>query len=309
MDDAKDGFRLGDDGFFPWGTRFDAVVRDIGHTGYASREIACASAYGFATRYVELTAPRPDRPVMNVAYELAGTDRPPKDVFAQLVIRLGAPTSIERDDAGPLACSPDHVVLYATWDTRHGTRIGLSLYGAARASAFGDGVGKLYVSWTDIDAAAAPWLAEWRAANARLVEDAEAPATMTSFSVRYGVSKIDRHDPWRAANTALSHPELLDTPAPLARRLGAGDFALWSDAAGARWHLSTGDLTVVLGGPETTDIRVGNIAPARGGGSASIDVGGWSVRCAHDSRSIEGAAQALGRIPGVTVSRYSGSDA
>lgn len=306
--DIRDGFRLGDDGFFPWGTRFDAVVTDFEGTGYASREIACAAAYGFATRYAELTAPRPDRPIMTVAYELAGTDLTPKDVFAQLVIRLGAPGSIERDDAGPLSTSPHHVVLYATWNTPEGRRIGLSLYGAPRASDFGDGIGKLYVSWADIESAAAPWIAEWRAANAQLAKDAETPATMKSFSVRYDVRRLDGNA-HREANTSLTTPELLDTPPPLARRLGPKGFALWSDATGTRWHLSNGFVTVLLGGADTSEVRVSNIAPARGGGSAVIDVGGWWVRCAHDSRSIEDAARALEQIPGLTVSRYSGHDA
>lgn len=307
--DTKDGFRLGDDGFFPWGTRFDAVVTDFEETGYASREIACARAYGFATRYAELTAPRPDRPVMTVAYELAGTDKAPKDVFAELVIQLGAPGEVDRDDQGPHATSPDHVVLYAAWELADGRKVSLSLYGAPRASDFGDGIGKLYVSWGDVATAAAPWVAEWQAANERVAKDCEAPATMKSFSVQYDVRTVDRDDENRIANTALSFPELLDTPAPLARRLGSKGFALWSDATDTRWHLSTADATVVLGGPDTAEVRVGNIAPARGGGSATIDVGSWWVRCAHNSRSIEDAARAIEQIPGVTVSRYSGHDA
>jgi hypothetical protein len=309
MDDTKDGFRLGGNGFFPWGTRFDAVVRDFEGTGYAAREIACPTAYGFATRYAEVTAPRPDRPVMTVTYELAGTDKTPKDVFADLVIRLGAPKELDRDDLGPNASSPDHVVLYAGWERPDGRSISLSLYGSPRASDFGDGIGKLYVSWGDIETAAAPWVATWQEANERLARDAEAPATMKSFSVRYDVRTLDRDDPHRKANTVFSNPELLDTPPALSRRLGTNGFALWSDASDTRWHLSNGDVTVVLGGPDTNEARVSNIAPARGGGSATIDVGSWWVRCAHDSRSIEDAARALEQIPGLTVSRYSGHDA
>jgi hypothetical protein len=62
MDDTTEGFRLGEAGFFPWGTRFDAVVRDFEGTGYASRPLPCSEAYGFATRSAEPSAPRPDRP-------------------------------------------------------------------------------------------------------------------------------------------------------------------------------------------------------------------------------------------------------
>ena len=98
MDDTTKGFRLGEAGFFPWGTRFDAVVRDFEGTGYASRILSCSEAYGFVTRSAEPSAPRPDRPVLTVTYELAATANPARDLFAPLVMRLGAPQKIERDE-------------------------------------------------------------------------------------------------------------------------------------------------------------------------------------------------------------------
>ena len=62
-------------------------------------------------------------------------------MFAQLVIKLGMPIRIERDELSPYASSSSHVVLYANWKA-NGRPIGVSFYGAPRESDFGDGIGK-----------------------------------------------------------------------------------------------------------------------------------------------------------------------
>lgn len=309
MDDTATGFRLGEAGFFPWGTRFDAVVRDVEGTGYARRTLPCAEAYGFATCSAEPSSPRPDRPVLTVAYELAASARPSKYLFAQLVTRLGAPNTVERDELSPYASSSDHVVLYANWKTADGIPIALSLYGAPRATEFGDSAGLLYLNWGDLEAAAAPWIEEWHAANDEVARAAQSIGKIEAFFVGYDVKASDAGDPLRIANRCLNSPELLDTPKSIADPIGDKGFALWSDAAGQRWHLSTAACTIVLGQPETSLVRVASIEPARGGGYASIDIGSWWVRDAWKSRSIEEAVRALKRVPGLTIERYSGHDA
>lgn len=308
MDDTAQGFRLGEAGFFPWGTRFDAVVRDFEGNGYASRPLPCTEAYGFATCSAEPSAPRPDRPVLTVTYELAATDQPSRNLFARLVIGLGAPRTIERDELSPYAGSPDHVVLYANWKTAGGIPIGLSLYGAPRTTRFGLSAGSLYLSWGDLEAAAAPWMDEWKAANEAVAQAAQSPGSIERFSVGYDVRASDARDPLRIANRCLSAPELLDTPGSIAQSLGTRGFALWSDAAGTRWHLSTSACTIVLGGPDTSRVRVASVEPARGGGFSSIDVGGWWARDAWKSRAIDEAVRALERVPGLTIERSSGHD-
>ena len=308
MDDTAKGFQLGDAGFFPWGTRFDAIVPDIEDTGYSSRTLRCAEALGFTTLSAEIVASQPDRPILNITYQLAADAMAPKDVLARLVIRLGAPLTIERDELSPYASSPDHVVLYATWTTRDGIEIGLSLYGAPRATEFGDSLGALYLGWGDLDAAAAPWMADWQAANEAVARDAQSPGKMAKFTVAYDVRAGDADAPHRIANRCLQTPDLLDTPEPIARKLGEKDFALWSDASGERWHLSTRAVTVVLGRPGTSVVKVASIEPARGGGSATIDVGPWWARDAWKSRTIEEAASALERVAGLTIERSSGYD-
>lgn len=308
MDETANGFFLGEAGFFPWGTRFDAVVPDIEDTGYSSRTLRCAGALGFTTLSAEIAASQPDRPILNVTYQLAAGAAAAKDVFARLVIRLGAPNAIERDELSPYASSPDHVVLYATWTTHDGISVGLSIYGAPRATEFGDSLGALYLGWGDLEAAAAPWLADWQAANEAVARDAQSPGKIERFAVAYDVRAGDADDSHRIANRCLHTPDLLDTPEPIARKLGEKDFALWSDASGRRWHLSTRAVTVVLGRPGTSLVKVASIEPARGGGSETIDVGPWWARDAWKSRAIEAAVHALARVPGLTIERSSGYD-
>lgn len=297
MDDTAQGFRIGDT-FYSWGTLFDAVAPGTVEAGYANTEIACPSAYGFATVSVGITAPRPDRPVMGLTYELASSGPPAKDIFAQLVIRLGAPTRIDREEEN--TGNESAVILHAQW-SRESIAIALSLYGAMRPSDFGDGIGALYLNWADIDAASAPFIDAWRAANEELAAASASAAMVHTFAVAYPIHPLP-------GPACLHHPEILETPAPIAARLGELGFALWSDATGTRWHLSTAADSIVLGGPDSSTVQMLEIEPAKGGGFAGIEVGPWSVRSAWLSRAIADAARELEKLPGLTVVRHGGHD-
>jgi hypothetical protein len=302
MIDAPDGaagFRLGET-LHPWGTSFEQVAPGVVDEGYASHELPCSTAYGFETIYAEVTAARPDRPIITVAYELAGTITP-KEAFARLVIALGQPDSVDREGETEGAGSPDSVVLYATWE-RGPVSWGLSLYGAPRPSDFGDGIGKLYLSWADMDTAAAPFVAAWRAANEALARAADAAAPPAIFTVAWPI--FDPADDIDEESTrALNRPDLLATPQPVAARLGASSFALWQ--SGGKWHLSHGRDSVVLG---NAPVQFHHIEPARGGGYAAIEVGSWLVRDEFGSRAIADAEAALARLPGLVVELHQGTD-
>ena len=304
MDDWSSGFHIGET-FHAWGTLFATVAPGRVERGYARAELPCPAAYGFAIINAEATAARPDRPVTTVGYELADTGTAPRYLFAELVKRLGQPDEITRDDS-PAAANENTVVLHAAW-TRGMARIGLSLYGAPRPSASGNGLGRLYLSWIDQAAAAAPFLADWTAAC-----DAATAASMGAklriFSVQYDVYHDD-YPPPSADDLALQMPDLLWTPPAIASRLRKTTFALWSDAAGSRWYLSTARTTVLLGGMDTSNLHFYDIAPARSGGYTEIGAGHWSVRDAHGSRSMKDAVEALETVPGLRIERYSGHDA
>jgi len=303
MDDWTSGFRI-DEAFHAWGTRFEVVAPGRVESGYASVELPCRSAYGFATIYAEPTAPRPDRPVMTVSYELADTGTAPRYLFAELVKRLGQADEVSREDR-PEYANADSVVLHANW-TRGKVRIGLSLYGAPRPSSFGDGLGRIYLSWTEQDAAAAPFLADWTAAHDAAAAAAEG-ARLKVFAVRCDV--YDDDPPPSPAELALQTPDVVLTPPAIAARLAKTTFALWSDAAGSRWYLSTARTTVRLGGAETSELHFYDIEPARSGGFTEIGTASWSVRDAYGSTSMKDALAALEALPGLEIKRYSGKDA
>ncbi len=304
MDNWSSGFRIGE-AFHPWGTLFDVVAPGRVNSGYASVKLPCPSAYGFATVYAEPAAARPDRPVTTVTYELADTGTAPRYLFAELVKRLGQPDEVTRDDS-PEAANENTVVLHAAWK-RGKANIGLSLYGARRASAFGDALGALYLSWAEQDVAAAPFVPAWIAANDAAVAAAEG-AKLKVFSVRYDIY-YDDYPPPSPAEFALQTPHVLLTPPAIAARLGKTTFALWSNAAGAHWYLSTARTTVLLGGAETSKLHFYDVEPARGGGFTEIGTASWSVRDAHGSTSMKDAVAALEAIPGLKIDRYAGHDA
>jgi hypothetical protein len=301
MDECAQGFRIGDV-LHPWGTRFDAFVADdVG--GYACRDPPCSAAYGFETIYAEVTAAGSDRPVTGVAYELANVMQP-KDVFARLVIRLGQPDQVDRSDVPPGAYASSSVVLHASWN-RGTCTVGLSIYGAPRPSSLGDGIGKLYVSWADTEAAAAPFIVDWTAANEALAR-ASATAAPTIFAVQYPIFDPESEQ-LDASTRALAMPELLETPPDAAQRLGTHAFALWREDAGG-WYLSSGRDTVRLGGPDTSTVQVLDMAPARGGGFSALEVGSWRVRDTYRSSAIADAVGLLERISGLTIERHTGHD-
>jgi hypothetical protein len=304
MDNWSSGFCIGE-AFHPWGTLFDVVAPGRVQSGYASVKLACQAAYGFATVYAEPAAARPDRPVTSVTYELADTGTAPRYLFAELVKRLGQPDEVMRDD-GPDAANENTVVLHAAWKLGK-ARVGISLYGARRPSAFGDALGALYLSWAEQDVAAAPFLPAWTAANDAAVAAAEG-ANLKIFSVRYDIY-YDDYPPPSPAELALQSPHVLLTPPAIARRLGKTTFALWSDAAQSCWHLSTARTTVRLGGKETSKLHFYDIEPARSSGFTEIGVASWSVRDAHGSASMKRALDALEALPGLEIVRYSGHDA
>jgi hypothetical protein len=235
---------------------------------------------------------------MSLAYELAASGAMPKEIFAQLVIRLGAPTNVDREEEN--VGNPDSVVLHAQW-SRGDIAIALSLYGAVRRSDFGDGIGVLYLNWGNSAAASVPFIGAWRAANEELARAAASAAAVHTFSVAYPINPLP-------GPACLHHPEILETPPPIAARLGPTVFALWSDAAGTRWHLSTATDSIVLGGPGSSAVQVIEIEPAKGGGFAAIEVGPWSVRSSRLSRAIADAARELEKLQGLTVTRHDGYD-
>ena len=293
VEDWAQGFRLGDT-LHPWGTRFDALVTG-GDTkqGWCFHSLPCTEAYGFATIYAELMAPRLNRPVVQLVFEiLPGSTG--EQLLACLVSKLGQPDQISRSEVPPFATASGAVVLNATWK-HHTTSIGLSVYGGLRTSNFGVGTGAIYLTWDDVEAAGAPFVGAWRRANEALAR-AAVPAQPAVFHLQRSVFDPA---PESAHERALNAPEFLETPATIAASLGSTGFALWQ--GGDAWYLSTVRSTVLLGPPETSTVQFTELAPARGSGSTELRVGMWRVHAPWRSQTIADAVNALRRLPGLAI--------
>ena len=155
--------------------------------------------------------PGPTGPVIGLAYELAASGPPAKEVFAQLVIRLGAP---DRGSTARRRTPATRVRSSCTPSGRGDIAIALSLYGAARPPIFGDGIGALYLE-----------LGRHRC-RGRAVRRCLARRQRASWQ-RPPLHGGDRahlrrrlSDQSPARTACLHHPEILETPTPIAARLG-----------------------------------------------------------------------------------------
>ena len=307
MMEPERGFAI-DDAAYRWGT----TPGDLPCAGsrpfsadYLHLDVPCQAVMGFQAAGVTLSAPASDRPVMNVSYALAPTPAGrggPADWMDGLRGRLGPPDQDRHDRPG--------VNRWATW-SRPTIDIGLSIYGDVRGSAFGQSAGLFYLRWRDTAAAAAPYVAQWRAATAALVAPAARLAAFRRFDMPRTLAPagdpVDPHpvasEDWRALNKRT----LLGTPASIGERLSAGSFAVWRSAADGMRALSTMWDTVVL--RPTSRASWTELRPAKGGGHSGLSVDGLSIVMPYGTAGIAAAAAMLKSLAHVTVEKVEDDDA
>ena len=314
--DLDKGFSLGSIDF-PWGTTIDAVAddlripRDEGRgTRWRRIETACGPTFGLDTIGAELTAHGGDRPVTALKYELAAVPdiRVPDPAIwlDPLMAAFGAPAEVSHHEV-PESHAEGSVRFYANWP--HGDQsVGLSLYGAPRSVEHGTSAGCLWLNWS-VEAAARPFLAEWRARAGALVAETEHHSGILTFrTAEFQTSGLSQPGASRDSLHALFAPQLLPTPGTITRLLGPKAFAFWRSRDHARWYASTNWDTIAfeMGRPPTIDVH--DVKPAKGGGYAEIGVDGWRVRDVYGSAAIANAVAALRTIPGVSLREIGGYD-
>ena len=307
MIEADRGFRV-DVAFYPWGTPPGGIA-GIGPLpsagGYLHRDLPCDSVLGIAATGVLVSAPAADRPVLTVIYELAAPHG-----LDTLRAQLGAPMSDERRDLSGYRDPSAGVARWARW-RRPTIDINLSIYGGVRCVKFGRSVGLVSFSWTDVIAAASPFVPAWRAASSVLDDAARSLGAFRRFDLPEPLrpaaeaTEADSADLF-AARRALFNRALLATPRQIRDRLDPRAFALWRSDLDGQWALSSAWDTVLL-----RDVRVdwSEIQPAKGGGRSALSVGGWSVVMPYGTAAITAAAHALASLPGVVVDKHEGYDA
>ncbi len=299
------GFAI-DDADYRWG----ATPGDISRIGpvpvsidYLHLDVPCRAALGFRIAGMTLSTPASDRPVMNVLYELeapAAGRAEPAHWMDGLRARFGPPDQEEEEDQH----DSSSVAYWASW-SRPTIEIGLSIYGDVRSSAFGRSAGLVYVRWLDTATAAAPYVAQWRASTAALVQSAATLAAFHRFDMTRGLAPagdpIDPHpaafEDWRALNSRT----LLGTPASIVERLSAGSCALWQSTENSLWAFSTSWDTVVL--RPTSRASWTEIKPAKGGGQSGLSVDDLSIVMPYGTKGIAAAAAALKALPGLKVAK------
>jgi hypothetical protein len=322
MDGIATGFRI-DDTLVPWGTTMAAAadlveaeaIGDAG-VGYSTLRVICRRVYGFDTLAAEMTGYGNSRPVTALAYELCppqGAAVEPDYWAAPITHALGAATQQSVEDVSGRGDPSGSVRYYASWNGGD-VSVGLSIYGALRQIPEGRSAGTLWLSWS-LERAAVPYLAAWRTATASLAVAVRGAGPLSIFTL--GLEQFAQHgdggDPGEArqrreAELALTSPDLLATPPAIAQQLSKRSFALWSNP-GMKVHcLSTRWDSVIWDAGSSLTVERWETLPAKGPGESALHVGDWRVRDRSESRVIADAAEALLRIPGVSINRSGGYD-
>ena len=267
---------------------------------------------GLDTVGARLTAPRLDRPIIQLCYELAplaGAPIPESGHFTdRLDAAFGAPREAESYDIPANGNPSGSVRYYAGWEAGD-CSVGLSLYGGPRPTEFGLAPGCLWLSWSPV-MAARPYLAE-RRARAQALAGRE-PRELSGF--RFAAEQLPVFSTgyssapgYRDASYALYHPELLPTPAAVSAMVGSRGAAFWR-CDGNHWCASTAWDTLVIADDASVEISWNDIAPAKGGGFSEIAIGRWTVRDWHNSASIRRAVRHIEKAHGVRVNHLTGYD-
>lgn len=278
-------------------------------TDYLHLDLPCRAVLNFRAAGATLSAPASDRPVMTVSYALAP---PPagRDGPAYWMDGLGARFGPPDQQATQDRHDSFTVAYWATW-SRPTIDIGLSIYGGIRTSTSGQSAGLIYVRWRDTAVAAAPYVAQWRAATAALIGPAATLAAFRRFDMPRALAPAgDSIDPCAASYEdwrALNRRALLGTPASISARLPAESFALWQSAVDGTWSLSTAWDTVVL--RPTSRVSWTEIKPAKGSGHSGLSVDGLSIVMPYGATGIAAAAAALKALPGLAVEAVNDDDA
>lgn len=321
---SLDGFQV-DAQLFAWGTTLADLDRALSAHGQRREgdyedipRGLCGSAYGFPAISFEPAFGDVQRPVRSVTYHLAPYDPKleigdPRWWADAIRATLGPPAEEYSADDEEREQAGEGTVFYnASWRL-DGLEVGLSTFGGQRPESTGISAAYLYLTWTDDEAAAAPYVA--RAQQQQLLLDALATARVEWHAqvLRPGQYRAQTEDDaeTRLRARALSTQPIYDTPASWARKLDDRQAALWVASEGRYWGLSTQHDTVFFErGQQDIEVQWHNVLPSRFGGYMELRVAGLCLLDDHSSASLtalaKGVARCLGRELDCQESRDNG---
>jgi hypothetical protein len=295
----------------PWGTTLAELrallkARGLDHASPHDEFLRgrCRQACGFpAISFQEEGLTAENRPLCSLTYHLAPYDAgvevaDPRFWADPITAALGEPIECHEADAEEREGAGEGSVLYyARWQAGVLT-IGLSVFGGQRPEATGHAAAYLYLSWTDAEAAARPYLAEIAATEERLEAIAAGKIEFQVFKLQRKQSPACEGDDVaaRRQQRALRGDGLFDTPAAWHRQLKDNQAAFWQSADGTAWGLANRwDTILFQRGEAGMEVRWWNILPGRFEGSMEFQLGALTLNDEPSSRALRELVERVGR--------------
>lgn len=288
----SDGFEVADQRL-PWGTTLAAaqmllpspLASDERSAKFRSTHVFGLTGILSAT----LRAPAQDRPVLQVEYDwslAAG------DAVQRLTTVFGSPQTSSRHDISGFANPAWGVGFSAHWQFP-AFRLGVSVYGAPRATSAGTSSALVYVHWEDMLAAAKPYTAAMRRSVQWLDAAAAFAETIATLTL-----EIDQPRPRILGGPAEPSDALLQawrlmykrrlyaTPEYFARTLLESQVLLWRNSTENIWGVSTRYETVFFPLGSIIAVSHVNMLPAKGSGGTLLTVGDLSLESTPSSPTL-----------------------
>ncbi len=314
---------------FTWGIPFSAIKDQLASqpqlnpypTGWANLRMRGNMQFGLQVSEIDIRAPFPERPVLQVHYHLAPLPPASEGEWHSAYVK------ILETHFGPAkkkdyyynsniykgAISSAGVVFTCNWDTRD-VHIGISVFGGTRKTEFGDHAATLYIQWKDEVSAAKSLVHESEQFVSKVLELSQSSG-LHKFSLAHAQfpffdfnnKKTDPRAPeyqheLRCARIALYKRNNFATPDQIANALAENEIALFHVAElHSTFIANKWDMTFVKDKEEAPP-QFSEILPARGSGGRELDIKGWVARDTRESNKLLDAVQWIERLSGVKAS-------
>lgn len=317
---------------FKWGTTFEESQQllpfqaiDRGQSGWQDLAFECDEIAGLKTTTCSIRAPKANKPVMQVSFELKPL-RPEFPLFRhspyveQLKKIFGEPYGVSTSEIhSGLKYNEKHAsgsVIYNCKWSFEGIVISLSVYGGIRTSPQGESAAGLYFDWMDEKSAAAPFMHDFLQKESDFTRDLmELTVVSASLNMKpYHRSHYELDDPHkalkdeylRACQMALYTNNLFRIGEVLKNEMEENHVGIFyakekdTYCVYNKWDFS----------PITKDSKLEflDILPARGGGSKEIRINSLTIKDERSSNALDQLKSDLEDLSGMEFKTIKGYD-
>lgn len=314
---------------FDWGITFSEIQQQLSAEaqlipysgGWANLRLRGSSNFGLRVTEIEIRAPFPDRPVLQVQYHLSPLPSASEGELHTAYVK------VLEEKFGPAkkkeyfynsniykgAISASGVVFTCNWDTQD-VHIGISVFGGTRTSESGDHAATLYLQWKNEADAAKLLLPESDQFIQRVLLLSENSASH-KFKLAYpqypffdfNNTKTDPRKPeyeplLRAARIALYKRDNYITPDRISKHIAEDEIVLFHVAdLHSTFVANKWDMTFVKDNDPQVP-QFSDILPARGSGGRELNIKGWNAKDSRESNKLLDFVQWIERLSGVKAS-------